>query len=726
MNKILGLMRHDYKRATRNVISMLLLVGVVLIPSFFSWFNVIASLDPFDNVKYLKVAVASDDAGYQSELFPLKINVGSQVISSLRANADLQWVFTDPGNAVEGTKSGDYYAAIVLPKDFSERMMTFLSPNASPVSIEYYENQKTNAISPEITGQAATEVSGQIDETFAKTIDTVGLTLISSLSNNLGSQSVKDALARMSSNVNALGSQFHANANTARMFSSLLSSTQPLITSSSALIDSSRDAVQGAAGSITGGAQATAALKAAVQAATSSLTAAFTSSVASYESLGKEVDTLYAAIGQQGQSTSSSLNALASRVDQQISEFQKLRNQLQTQTDSATDPALRAAIEQVIASVDGSITKQQALRDELKSAASAVTTTNTNSQASRQGIDQLVRDTQSAIAQVNTSYSSTLRPKLDQLATSLTSVQGSVASIGGDLSTAASALQTGGGSLTGSLSDASTVMGTVGTSLEAAAGRFDTLGKALGEASTSGDMAKVSELIGSNPAVLAGELSAPVALKTIPVFRAGTFGEQMTPFYSVLGLWVGAILLSVLIRVDKIHEPTRLTVTQQYLGRFGIFIVLSLLQSTLVYVGLLGFVGIGASNALALVFAGWVMSLVFVSITYTMVVALGEAGKAVSVFLLVVQISAGGGAYPLAVLPQWFQNISPWLPVTHGIDAVRAALFGFYDGDYWKALGLLLIFAAVALLIGLVLRRPLIKANDKMAEQLESTKLFLL
>ncbi len=219
-----------------------------------------------------------------------------------------------------------------------------------------------------------------------------------------------------------------------------------------------------------------------------------------------------------------------------------------------------------------------------------------------------------------------------------------------------------------------------------------------------------------------------MALKTIPVFKVDTFGAQMAPFYSVLGLWVGALLLSVLIRVDVVRDRlpagTDLTLPQEYLGRYGIFAVLALLQGSLLYVGLIGFVGVRPVYPALLILAGWVMSLVFSLITYTLVLSFGEAGKALAVFLLVVQISAGGGAYPLSVLPQWFQNISPFLPVSHATTAVRAAIAGIYDGDYWISLGCLALFVLPALLLGLVLRVPLIGLNDDLAKALESTRLM--
>src|SRR5690606_10764358 len=136
------------------------------------------------------------------------------------------------------------------------------------------------------------------------------------------------------------------------------------------------------------------------------------------------------------------------------------------------------------------------------------------------------------------------------------------------------------------------------------------------------------------------------------------------------------------------------------------------------------FVGVQPVYPLLLILAGWVMSLVFSIITYTLVLTFGEAGKALGVFLLVIQISSGGGAYPLSVLPQWFQNISPFVPVTHATDAVRSAIAGIYENDYWHSLGFLALFIVAALIVGLLVRVPLIPFNDKLGKALESTKLM--
>lgn len=728
MNNVSRLFRHDLRQATRSTIALVVLFGVVVIPSFFAWFNVLASWDPFGNTKDLKVAVANADEGYEGGLLPVRINIGDQVLSALRANADLDWVFTSPEQAVRGTESEEYYAALVLPPDFSRQMMTFLVPGATSARIDYYTNEKTNALSPKITGEAATDVSVQINETFTKTLNEVGLGVVASLADNLEDPETRAAIARLEANAAALASQLRAGADSAQALGLLVSASKPLVTGATSLATSSDSALRETAGAIGDGSTAARRLGTTLETATGSLAAAFSTSADSYRALGTQVDQLFTSLGSQSQATVATLNTLAGQVDAQIAAYQGLRDELQAQADTATDPALRDALELVVSRIDGALARQELLRDRIQEAATRLTQGEVDSQATRDEVIAVVDEARSAVEGVESSYSQSLRPQLEQLAGTLASVNGGFVAIGDDLSGAVAALSEGSGSLTGVLTAAEGTLSTISEDLEAAAARFDGVASALRDASESGDLSALTTIIGPDAQTFAGELTTPVALRTIPVFEVATFGAQMAPFYSVLGLWVGALLLSVLIRVDVVRDRlpfgAGLTLPQEYFGRYGIFAVLALLQSSLLYVGLIGFVGVRPVYPALLILAGWVMSLVFSLITYTLVLSFGEAGKALAVFLLVVQISAGGGAYPLSVLPQWFQNISPFLPVTHATSAVRAAIAGIYEGDFWISLGCLVLFVVPALLLGLVLRVPLIGFNDDLAKALESTRLM--
>ncbi len=128
---------NDLKHLCANTVTTIILVGLILLPSLFTWYNIMACWNVFDNTNSLKIAVASADEGYESELFPMEVNIGEKVISELRGNDQIDWIFTSEDDAIEGTKSGAYYAAIVIPKEFSKDMLTFYSDNGKKAQLIY-------------------------------------------------------------------------------------------------------------------------------------------------------------------------------------------------------------------------------------------------------------------------------------------------------------------------------------------------------------------------------------------------------------------------------------------------------------------------------------------------------------------------------------------------------------------------------------------------------------
>ncbi|WP_024794037.1 YhgE/Pip domain-containing protein [Tomitella biformata] len=729
MNNILTLIRHDYRQATRNWISGIVLFGVVLIPSFFAWFNVLSSWSPFDNVDNLKVAVASADEGYESNLFPMRLSVGEQVISQLRANSDIDWQFVSKDEAIDGTKSEDYYAAIVLPPDFSQRMMTFLSPDAKPVEIDLYVNEKKNALSSLITGEAATDVSTQINTSFTQTLDKVGLALVSSLSTHLEDSDAQKTTNQIESAVGKVSVQLNSAADTADSFAIVLSAGDALLSSADSLTSSSSKAVSDTAGAIGQGAGAVSSAKNVISSAAERLSTAFTVSADGYNTLRAEINQIFGPSSTVPQS-GTDFSQASGRVNQQIESYTRLRDQLRSWASApGSDPVTRDAVNLLADGIDGVVDRQEALKQRLDAATSTTPEGTADPSATRSAILQEVDAAQTAITAARDQYTNVLRPQLERLAADLSSIRGNFDGISQDLRAAEQSLAAGAGSLRAGLADSETAVRMLATDLRDSANTFAELESALNSASNTGDLSEVKKIIGSDPAKFATELASPVNLKTIPVFKVDNFGSQMAPLYSVLGLWVGALLLAVLIRteIDKRTLPTLkrpLKPWQEYFGHYAIFGGLALLQATILFVGLIGFVGVRPAHPFLLLLAGWVMSFTFSLITYTLVLAFGEAGKAIGVLLLVVQISAGGGAYPLSVLPQWFQNISPFVPVSHATTAVRAAIAGIYDADYWKALGWLLLFTVPFLFIGLVLRLVVKKFNDDLNSSLEATKLM--
>ena len=173
----------DIRKIRTNVIALIVVLGVTVVPCLYAWFNIAASWDPYGNTGNLKVAVASVDEGYTGNLIPLQLNLGDQVLSALRENTQLNWVFTTKSKAMKGVKSGEYYAAIVIPEDFSTNLMSVFSSDIKKPEITYYSNAKENAIAPKVTDKGATAVQTQVNEVFIETISDTVLTALQTVAN---------------------------------------------------------------------------------------------------------------------------------------------------------------------------------------------------------------------------------------------------------------------------------------------------------------------------------------------------------------------------------------------------------------------------------------------------------------------------------------------------------------------------------------------------------------
>lgn len=167
MRTVLKIFKRDFRRAFSNRAAALIMVGVSLLPSLYAWFNIAANIDPYANTQGVKVAIANCDVGKETEL--LSMNAGENIVESLKKNDKLGWTFVSESQAKEGVKSGKYYAAIVIPKDFSESLLSILSGKLKQPELDYYLNEKKNAIAPKITDSGATTIQQQINDTFSST-----------------------------------------------------------------------------------------------------------------------------------------------------------------------------------------------------------------------------------------------------------------------------------------------------------------------------------------------------------------------------------------------------------------------------------------------------------------------------------------------------------------------------------------------------------------------------
>jgi putative membrane protein len=171
MNNIIKVFLSDWRRISTNVVALIMVMGLSILPSLYAWFNILSNWDPYgpDATCNIKVAVASDDKGVT--IGGTTVNIADSVIEGLEANTTIGWVFTDDvESAVNGVYAGDYYAALIMPEDFTENMVSFLTDSMTHPQLIYYTNQKKNAIAPKITDKAKTAVQQQVNASFLSTL----------------------------------------------------------------------------------------------------------------------------------------------------------------------------------------------------------------------------------------------------------------------------------------------------------------------------------------------------------------------------------------------------------------------------------------------------------------------------------------------------------------------------------------------------------------------------
>ena len=734
MRTMWAIYRADLRRARRSLIAVVVTFGLIVIPSLFTWFNVAASWDPFGNTRSLRIAIANTDVGFKSDLVPLHINIGDQVVSALRKNDNFDWVIATEDEAIEGTRSGDYYAAIVIPEEFSKDMLTFFDGEVSSAPMTYYVNEKKNGISPKLAGQGAEAVSAQVNQTFARTLAEVALDTASSMGDALSSTTATGAVTMLDNRVQSVAMRLRTAADSADAYAALASSSLTLIDSTTTLVSgvgAAKSSAQSAVGSADSGVTG---LTAAATGAIASVSSAIDSSKTELDTLSTSVENVYSTASTSAADASASLRSQAGVLDSHATTYEDIKKTLK---DMPGSPVSQSSLDTLQSTAD----RLRTLATNLRDAATDLDTKTSNAQTNHDNITTLIADAHQAVDDLSADYDNDLKPKLDSLASTLSSAQSSLSSARSSLSSSTSTASDGSDSAREKLTSLRDSLTSAATDMRDSAGKMDSLHNSIKEAQDSGDLTTLKDVIGNNPEALAAAIAAPVGVDTIPVYPVANFGSQMAPMYTILALWVGSVLMVVSIRSDVTDEnvadglaeddPLRATLTASpirlsagYLGRYLIFGTVALAQATLLGLGDLYFLKVQHNHPLEFMGTLWLTAAVFSFLMYTLIATFGNAGKALGVFLLVLQISGAGGAFPLAILPPFFSSVSPFLPATHAITALRASIAGYSGHEYADAMWFLASFILFAAFLGLALRPLLVRGNRRMVAKLESTKLL--
>ncbi len=722
MRNILRVFRDDVQLGVRNIIGVIVLVGLVLVPAMYAWFNDLASWDPYGNTQGLKVAVANSDEGYRGDLVPIRVKAGEAVVSSLRANKSFDWKFVDEDDAIEGVKSGEYYAAIVIPSSFSRDMMSVFSDDVTHSDIIYYMNEKANPIAPRLTDAGASQIQEEIRKQFTSTVTEIALNTMSDLSQYVDSDSFKNYAARLDSSLADAISDVGNVSGQVRSISSLVSSTNSLVASSEKMLSdsgSASDAVSKATGSAR---QDLDESSKSLNGLTQAVNEAIDKSAQSFDSISQHADAAYDAVGDIADLSSKDLRQLSGDVSDSAQAYDQMADTLQTVN---ADGRLDGVISQMRSSAE----TQRQLSASLVEYADAIDQASGESDAKRDETRQLIEQARSEITTLQSQYEPDVKGAIEELSASLDQASGYSTDLAGKIDATVASLTTATDSLGNSLVAAQGTLNETASQLDGAVSDLKQAKDDLDKALASGDIEALKKIIGDDASSLSMYLSAPVKIERNAVYPIENNGSMMIPFYTLLSLWVGAVILVAMLQVNLGQERREMysgiKPSEEYFGRYGIFSLLSFGQSLFVCLGDVFLLQVQCVHPVLFVVSGLVIGQVFAFFVYTLTVSFGNVGKALSVILLVVQVAGSGGIFPIEMSGGIYEVLYPFLPFVYGMKALQACVAGIYGMELVQSLAYIVVsLGTFSLLLGLVIRKPIIKFNNFSHEQLSKTKLM--
>jgi putative membrane protein len=215
---------------------------------------------------------------------------------------------------------------------------------------------------------------------------------------------------------------------------------------------------------------------------------------------------------------------------------------------------------------------------------------------------------------------------------------------------------------------------------------------------------------------------SPVELQKQDMYHIDNYGSALAPFYISISLWIGCLIAAAMISM-RVKSRIKYGAESIYLGRMGLFLVISLLQSILVGLGSL-YLHVQVSSALLFIFTTLFIGLCSMIIVYSLTSALGNAGKSLAIIILVLQITATGGTFPVQILPPFFQAIHPFLPLTYAIGALREVIGGVLWSSYWYNIVILALFPLLTFVVTLIIKEKLNKRAQWSEKKLKESGLF--
>ncbi|MDO8869748.1 MAG: YhgE/Pip domain-containing protein [Methanobacteriaceae archaeon] len=625
--------KNDMKTIKNNPAVVLVIFIIICIPSLYALLNVQATWDPYARTANIEVAVVNDDLGYTTN--GTHYNIGNILVDELKDNKNFSWRFVGKKTALNGVKNGDYYAALIIPSNFSENLLSIETTTPQPAQIEYIVNDKLNPVAPRLTSVGADAVQTKINNEIVKTVDGIifgQLSDVGSLVKDNKAQFLK--LKAFVNELNGKLGEIYSTLGEANNVMSTVNEIWPKISAALPEIQTYSNNVRG------------------------------------------KYDTLYNQVTSDPAKALTTVQDMETKVSTTITGLKYVDAILTSLNNATGDGNLKP----VIGQIEDDINKANQVFGILKS------------------VESDIKDGKNPQGKLTK-----LKTLIDEMDDGVNYLVKNKASINKKINDA-----------TAKLSLVNSKWPIVKQSIPIAAAKLNSINE--------DDLNKLIAFSDTNQSDVANYFESPVQLEKKHIYPVDTYGSALAPFYISISLWIGCLIAVAMISM-RFRSIKKYNAESVYIGRMGLFLLIALLQSILVILGSL-FLHIQITSALLFTLTTLFVGLCFMIVVYSLTSAFGNAGKAMVVVILVLQITATGGIFPVEILPPFFQAINPYLPLTYSIGALREVVAGVIWSTYWYNMIALALFPVLTFVLTLLIKEKMDKRAQLLEEKLKKSGLF--
>ena len=716
MKNIIEIFRNDIKEVFRKTNTWIIIVGLIFLPSMYAWPNILSSWDPYGHTNNIKVAVTSEDEG--ATVDGKELNLGKSLVEGLKNNKNLDWQFvSNKQEAEDGVRIGNYYASIVVPKNFSQDMTSVSRTEPQRATIEYTVNEKINAISPKITNSGASAIANNISKNFVETANGIIFEKLHEagikFEENLPSiEKAKEEIFKLNDNFSTYESTLSELIGKVEYGYNILNNVQNTLPEIDRVATNSIMIADKAGITINN-----------IQGFNERLLPIINNHLSVVEEVSKEANIIAKELQQKPDKTEeikARQKALDSRLQASTERLQLVKNIFEYFNKLSSERLFNNQLERVttlsndittIKEVNNNIYNKMDHYDEI---ADTVKEEFVNKSSRVNEVSSNMN------SKLNVEVAPLISQVLSKAEINIDKVSGIIAGAQGELPAVERKLS----ETEVKISSAYGKLLSLQAHIPSAKSKIQKLTDEIKKADSGIDKNQLFNLLKVDYKQQAEFFANPVKLQENKLYHIENYGSAMTPFYTVLSIWVGSLLMSSLLTTKVEDEENKYKPYQKYFGRGLLFVIISLFQTLIITLGDMYVLGTQATSPFRFVIFALLISLLFSSIIYTIVCILGNVGKAVCIVLLVLQLGSSGGTFPIQMTSEFFQALYPKVPFTYSIGLLREAVGGVYIPAVERDIKILFIYLIIVLVGGAILVS--LKARSaKLSRERERSKLFL-